>query len=174
MPLVLPTSQDPPCWDPSWLDNMCTTRTDPDLLGSALLGQRPPGNDSHPRKTRDCEPRGRAVLLGSVTSPPRAPLTQKFSCFISTCISRDHSSPRVRQAPALLVSASCRQAPSGLWRLLSFRVQGGILGPSSARPAPGVDAAFLPRALVSVPDTSVHAWLVGPPWAAPYPGGCSS
>lgn len=69
---------------------------------------------------------------------------------------------------------SCRQAPSGLWRLLSFCVQGGILGPSSARPAPSVDAAFLPRALVSIPDTSVRAWLVGSPWAAPYPGGCSS
>ena len=57
----------------------------------------------------------------------------------------------------LLASVSCRQAPSCLWRLLSFLVQFRILGPSSVHPAPGVGTAFFPRALVSVPDTSVHA-----------------
>ena len=69
---------------------------------------------------------------------------------------------------------SCCQAPSGLWRVLSFLVQFGILGPSSVRPAPGVDTAFLPRALVSIPDTSVRAWLVGLLWEASCPGGCWS
>ena len=40
-----------------------------------MIGQRPPGNESHHHKTQDCEPRGRAVLLGSLTycSPPGCP-----------------------------------------------------------------------------------------------------
>ena len=32
-----------------------------------MIGQRRPGDESHRHKTRDCEPRGRAVLLGSLT-----------------------------------------------------------------------------------------------------------
>ena len=31
-----------------------------------MIGQRPPRNQSHHHKTRDCGPRGRAVLLGSL------------------------------------------------------------------------------------------------------------
>ena len=29
-PYVLPTSQNPPRWNPSWLSNACTTRKDPE------------------------------------------------------------------------------------------------------------------------------------------------
>src|SRR5574337_1295795 len=67
-----------------------------------MIGQRPPGNESHHHKTRDCEPPGRAVLLGSLTLllSTRVPFPNKISCFVSTCISSDDSFPSVRQEPS--------------------------------------------------------------------------
>ena len=67
------------------------------------IGQRQPGNSPHHHKTRDREPRGRAVLLGPLTLLPstRAPLPNKVSCFVSTCVSSDDSFLSVRQEPAL-------------------------------------------------------------------------
>ena len=103
------TSQNPPCWHPSWLSNACATRKD----WVRMIGQRQPGNKSHHHKTRGCEPRGRAVLLGSLTLllSTRAPLPNKVSCFVSTCVSSDNSFLSVRQEvplpatePALLTS----------------------------------------------------------------------
>ena len=54
-------------------------------------------------KTRDCEPRGRAVLLGSLTLllSTQVPFPHKIYCFVSTCVSSDNSFPSVRQEPAL-------------------------------------------------------------------------
>src|SRR5574337_591907 len=67
-----------------------------------MIGQRPPGNESHHHKTRDCEPRGRAVLLGSLTLllSTRVPFPNKISCFVSTCVSLDNSFLSVRQEPS--------------------------------------------------------------------------
>ena len=64
-----------------------------------MTGQRPPRNKSHHRKTQDCEPHGRAVLLGSLTLllSTRAPFPNKLSCFVSTCVSSDNSFPSFRQ-----------------------------------------------------------------------------
>ena len=39
-PYVLPTSQNPSCWNPSWLSDMRATRKDPE----SVIGQRQPGN----------------------------------------------------------------------------------------------------------------------------------
>ena len=47
----------------------------------------------------DCEPRGRAVLLGSLTLllSTQVPFPSKISCFVNTCVSSDNSFPSVRQ-----------------------------------------------------------------------------
>ena len=66
-----------------------------------MIGQRPPGNQSHHHKTQDCEPRGRAVLLGSLTysSPPGHTFPIK-SLALSACVSSDNSFLSVRQEPS--------------------------------------------------------------------------
>jgi len=49
------------------------------------------------------KPRGRAVLLGSLTLLffTYVPLSNKVSCFVSICVSSDNLFPRVRQEPTL-------------------------------------------------------------------------
>ena len=73
------------------------------LGGATMTGQRKPRNEPHSRKTRDCEPCGRAVLLDSPTLllSGLAPLPNKVSCFVSMCASSDNSLPSVRQEPIL-------------------------------------------------------------------------
>jgi len=67
-----------------------------------MIGQRPPGKESHHHKTWDCKPCGRAVLLGSLTLllSTRVPFPSKISCFVSTRVSSDNSFPSVRQEPS--------------------------------------------------------------------------
>ena len=64
-----------------------------------MFGQRQPGNQPHYHKSWDCEPRGGAVLLGSLSLllSTKAPLSKKVFCFVSLCISLDHSFLSVRQ-----------------------------------------------------------------------------
>lgn len=54
-------------------------------------------------KSRGCELRGRVVLPASLTLLPsaRAPLPNKASCSVGTCVSPDNSFPSVRQEPTL-------------------------------------------------------------------------
>ena len=68
-----------------------------------VIGQRQPQNKPHYHKTRDCEPCGRAVLLGSITLLlyALAPFLNKVSCFVSMRVSSDNSFPSVRQEPTL-------------------------------------------------------------------------
>ena len=56
----------------------------------------------HHHKTQDWEPRGRAVLLGSLTLllSTWVPFPNKISCFISICVSSDNSFLSVRQEPS--------------------------------------------------------------------------
>ena len=67
-----------------------------------VIGKRKPGNQSHHHKTQDCEPQGRAVLLGSLTwlfsawapFPSRVLLCQTLCFrrqFNSECYTRAHS-----------------------------------------------------------------------------------
>ena len=51
----------------------------------------------HELKTYDCKPHGRAGLLGSLTLllSTWAPLSNKVSCFVSTCVFSDNSFLRV-------------------------------------------------------------------------------
>ena len=67
---------------------------------------------THHHEIGDCEPRGRAVLLGSLTLPfsARTPLPKKVSCFISMCVSSDSSFLHVSKS--LLSSLLSRGLPS--------------------------------------------------------------
>ena len=92
------TSQNPSCWNPSWLSNVCTTRKDPE---SEWLPRGKLEINPITQKKQDCEPHGRAVLLGSLTFllSAQAPFPNKVSCFVSMYISLDNSLPSVRQEP---------------------------------------------------------------------------
>ena len=65
--------------------------------------QRQPRNECHHPKSQDCEPRGRAVLLGSLTLLlfSQAPLPRKVSCCFSRCVPSDNSFLSVRHEPTL-------------------------------------------------------------------------
>ena len=49
----------------SILAEQCTRHQEGPCVG--MIGQKQPGNSPHHHKTRDCEPRSREVLLGSLT-----------------------------------------------------------------------------------------------------------
>ena len=61
-----------------------------------MTGQRQPGNQPHHHKTQDCEPRGRTVLLGSLTScsPHRRPFP--INLLLCQHVSLDNSFLSVR------------------------------------------------------------------------------
>ena len=72
---VLPTSQNPSHWNPSWWGGVCASRKDPE---SERWARDNPQTDPITIKP---EPRGGAVLLGSLTLllPTQAPLSNKAS-----------------------------------------------------------------------------------------------
>ena len=78
------TSQNPSCWHPAWLSNVCTARKDPE---SERLAKDNSDANPNSRKTWDHEPNGRAVLLGfpALLLSTQAPLPNKISCFVSMC-----------------------------------------------------------------------------------------
>lgn len=91
---VLPTSQNPSFWNPSWLSEAFATRKDPE---SELLARDNP--ETNPvtmnlKTATTCQ----IVLLGSLTLwlSTWAPLPNKFFCFVSTCVSSDNSFLSVR------------------------------------------------------------------------------
>ena len=90
-------SQNPSCSHPSWLSYAWATRKDSEL---EWLAKDHPETNPIPIK-QDCEPRGRAVLLGSLTycSPPGHPFPIK-SLALSACVSLENSFPSVRQEPS--------------------------------------------------------------------------
>ena len=55
-------------------------------------------------KSQDCEPSGRGVLQGSLSLllSTQAPLLNKVTCCVGTCVSSDNSFLSVRQEPTLL------------------------------------------------------------------------
>ena len=99
------------------------------------IGQRPPGNYSHHHKTQDCEPCGRAVLLGSLTLllSTQLPFPNKISCFVSTCVSSDNSFPSLRQEPSF---RPWKGSPFLQHEAQEMRVR-GPLGPGSGERFPG-------------------------------------
>ena len=92
-----PTTSQNPRWRPSWLSNMHHQKGP----WVRMIGRRQPGNSFHLLKTRDCEPRGQAVLLGSLTLlfSAQVPLLNKVSCLVSLCVSSENSFLSVRQEP---------------------------------------------------------------------------
>ena len=91
------TSQNPPLWNPSWLSNVCATSKNPE---SGWLAKDNP--ETNPviiklQATRQSSSLGFPTLLFSA----RAPLPNKVSCFVSTCVSSDNSFPSVRQERTL-------------------------------------------------------------------------
>ena len=98
-PHVLPTSQNPSHWNPSWLNNVCTTRKDPE---SERLAKENPETNHIMIKSR--------LRATWQTSSPRflyppalhwVSLLNKISCFVSTCVSLKNSFLNVRQEPVL-------------------------------------------------------------------------
>ena len=69
-----------------------------------MIGQRQPRNESVTSQalTRDCEPRGTAVLLGSLTLllSAQVPLPNKVSCFVSSWVSSVQFSSVAQLCPA--------------------------------------------------------------------------
>ena len=93
----LTTSQNPSCWHPSWLNKACTTRKDFESEWLIKVNSETNPITLSPETASTC----RAVLLGSLTIllSARVPFPNKISCFVSTCVSSDNSSPSVRQEP---------------------------------------------------------------------------
>ena len=73
---------------PSWLSNACNTKKDPK---SERLAKDNPETNHH--KTWDCKPHGRVVLLSSfiLLLSTQVSLSNKDSCFVSTCVYSDNS-----------------------------------------------------------------------------------
>ena len=97
-PCVLPTSQNSPCWNPSWLSNAHTPREDP--LSEWLARDNREANPIT-IKPETVSHVAEQVLLGSLTLLPstRVPIPNKAFWFVSTCVSLDSSFQRVRQEP---------------------------------------------------------------------------
>ena len=103
------TSQNPSLWHPSWVNKACTTRKDSE--SEWLAKDNPETNPITIKpKTVSHKPRGRAVLLGSLTLllSTQVPFPNKISCFVSTCVSSDNSFPSVRQEPSF---GACKGSP---------------------------------------------------------------
>ena len=85
-----PTSQDLWRWNPPWLKGVHVTRKDPEpdqvWVKQDDWPETNPETKPHSHKARNCEPRGRAVLLGSLNLlfSTQEPLPNKVSCFVST------------------------------------------------------------------------------------------
>ena len=96
---ALPTSQNPPRWNLSWLSDLCTTRMDAesewlarDKLEANLLTIKPE-TVSHAAEQSSCF---LPLLLSA-----QMPLHNKVSCFVSMYVSLDNSLLSVRQEPTL-------------------------------------------------------------------------
>ena len=105
-PHVLPTSQNPSCWNPSLLRDAWATSKDHELdQMCAKWGDWPetPGNQSHYHNPWDCESCSRGVLLGFIILPgypfPLKGVPLVYTCYVSLWVSSDNSSPHVRQDP---------------------------------------------------------------------------
>ena len=86
-PHVLPTSQNPSCWDPSLLRDAWATSKDHELdQMCAKWGDWPetPGNQSHYHNPWDCESCSRGVLLGFIILPGY-PFPLKGVSLVYTC-----------------------------------------------------------------------------------------
>ena len=89
-PHVLPTSQNPSCWNLSWLSDAWITRKDsePEWLARGKPETNP---------ITDCKPQGTAALLGSGTLL----VSTQVPIHNHVCISSPSSFPSVRQQPTL-------------------------------------------------------------------------
>ena len=93
------TSQNPSPWHPSWLSNVCTTSKE---SKSEWLAK-----DSPETNPITIKPKTVSHVVWQFSwvplpycSPPWC-LSNKISCFISSCVSLDNSFPSVRQEPTL-------------------------------------------------------------------------
>ena len=97
-PHVLPTFQNPPRWNPSWLTNVYATRKDPKSEWQARDNPETssitikPKNLSHVAEQSCCFPYSPALDPGSPS---------QVSCFVNTCVSSSNSLLSVRQEPTL-------------------------------------------------------------------------
>ena len=91
----LTTSQNPSRWHPSWLSDACATRKDSESewLAKDNLETNPINIKPKFQTMWQSSPPGFPYLLLAAW----APLPNKISCFVSTCVSLDNLSPCVRQ-----------------------------------------------------------------------------
>ena len=98
-------SQNPPLWQPSWLNKACTTRKDSESewLAKDNWETNPitikPETESHVTEQLSWVPL-------PYCSPPGCPFPNKISCFVSTCVSLDSSFLSVRQEPSFCCKGS--------------------------------------------------------------------
>ena len=97
-PYVLPPSQSPSHRTPSWLSNARTTRKGPE--SEWLAKDNPEANPIKP-ETASCEAEQFSWVPLHCCSPPRAPLPNKVSCFVSTGVSSNNSFLSARPEPSL-------------------------------------------------------------------------
>ena len=83
-PCVLPTSQNPSHWNPSWLSDACATRKDPESERSARDNQETNPTTIKPETVSHVTEQFSWVPL-LCCSPP---LQSKVSCFVSSCLLR--------------------------------------------------------------------------------------
>ena len=128
--------QNPLRWPPSWLSDARATRKDPesDRGPNTMTGQRQARKEARSPKARDCEPCGRAVLLGSLAPllSAWAPPSNDVSCFISAGVSLDSSflSVKTRAHSRALLKTPSQGLPlpaSESWLLASFVIVGKLL-----------------------------------------------
>lgn len=99
-----PASQDPWCWNPSWLRGVCYQEgpwARPNMGLARWLARDNPDTNPITRKPETAS--HLAELLDSLTLlfSTQLPLPNKVFCFVSMCVSLDNSLPHVRQERVL-------------------------------------------------------------------------
>ena len=99
---VLPTSQNPLRWNPSWLREACTTRKDPEWDQTWAKQADWPDPETNPITIKpDTLNMWQSSSPGLPYLPAGVPLPNKVFCCVYTCVSSDNSFLSVRQKPTL-------------------------------------------------------------------------
>ena len=100
---VLPTSQIPSCWNPSWLSDAQATRKDPEPEWLAKDNPETNPVTIKPKTESHLAEQFSWVPLPCSYPHPHARIspTDKVSCFVSMCVSLDNTFVSVRQESTL-------------------------------------------------------------------------
>ena len=98
-PHALPTSQDPPCWNPPWPSNTGGHQQEGPFI--RVIGQRQPGNSSHHRSPAASHEAEQFWVPSPPCSLPRPPFLHKTSSSVSSCVPSHNSFSGITQEPTL-------------------------------------------------------------------------